>query len=204
MDKTIVNRMSLYDILTLIIPGSMLVAVIYIGAYPWIKDIDFSWIINLALFGVMFLIGLILKTWALEQDKKKFDQNMDAIREKYADFAKDTNHEINCEKKTWDEYCSDYYFAVEKYSHSKIAILEAQVAFLRTIRYTMSVLSILCLLICLTHTVAFVVIHCSTLPDNYTLQTTAILTFIGMVLCCGLCCPKFLINKALKIQKKSL
>lgn len=140
----IVNKMSLYDLLTLIIPGSMVVVVFYAGMYPWIKNVNMPWIVNVMFFGVMYMLGLLIKNMSLYLNKKDFNCNEDDIRNAYIKFAKETHHNLNAKKITYNDYCEDYYYAIKANPSSKVAILEGQVAFLRTIRYTLLVVAIIC------------------------------------------------------------
>ena len=148
----IVNKMSLYDLLTLIIPGSMVVSVLFLGIYPLIKNIEWSWVFNVALFSVMYLFGLIIKNFALRLNKNDFECNETAIRDAYIKFATETNQSLDVAKLTYNDYCKDYYYALKANHSSKVAILEGQVAFLRTIRYTLLAVSIICAGSCFVYT----------------------------------------------------
>lgn len=185
----IVNKMSLYDLLTLIIPGSMVVAVLYVGAFPWIKAFSFSWIVSLAIFGAMYFIGLLLKNWSLQKDSSIFDKNIEEIQTEYSKFAEYTNHKMGRKKMTYDDYCADYYYAVSHYSKTKVPILEAQIAFLRTMQYSMIVLFYI--------SMTFFVINV-----GHQCMVVRILWFGGTVLTCGFATSDYFIKLAHAIQKK--
>ena len=197
----IVNKMSLYDLLTLIIPGSMVVAVLYVGAFPWIKAFSFSWIVSLAIFGAMYLLGLLLKNWSLQKDSSIFDKNMEEIQTEYSKFAEYTNHKMGRKKMTYDDYCADYYYAVSHHSNTKVPILETQIAFLRTMQYSMIVLFGLFL----TFSIAYLVIMICTFIcqlEGWLYSTILILNCVGLLVSGHIIRKKELIVLAHSIQKK--
>lgn len=198
--ENIVNKMSLYDLLTLIIPGSMVVAVLYIGTFPWINEFVSSWVISLAALGTMYLIGLLLKNWALQKDNI-FDKNMEDILEAYSIFAEDTNNKMGRKKITYDDYCADYYYVVGHYSNTKVPILETQIAFLRTMQYSMIVLFGLFL----TFSIAYLVIMICTFIcqlEGWLYYTILILNCVGLLVSGHIIRKKELIVLAHSIQKK--
>lgn len=197
----IVNKMSLYDLLTLIIPGSMVVAVLYVGAFPWIKAFSFSWIVSLAIFGAMYLIGLLLKNWSLQKDSSIFDKNMKDIKETYSNFAKDTNHKLEHKEMTYNDYCADYYYAVDHYSNSKIAILEAHIAFLRTMQYSVIVLWCLFFMLSIAYLVILICTFICQL-EGWLYYTILILNCVGLLVSGHIIRKKELIVLAHSIQKK--
>lgn len=185
----IVNKMSLYDLLTLIIPGSMVVAVLYAGINPWIKGMDLSWIFNVAIFGVMYLFGLLIKNFALRLNNDDFECNEDAIRDAYIKFAKETHQSLDAKKLNYNDYCDDYYYALKANPSSKVAILEGQVAFLRTIRYTLLAVAIICVGNCFVYTQ----------QSSWTID----MTWLGCsIFFAVLSIPPFLICIAREIQNK--
>ena len=193
--------MSLYDLLTLIIPGSMVVAVLYIGFYPWINMFIESWLIFVASFGVMYLIGLLLKNWALQKDIRNFDKNIEDIQIAYSNFAEDTDHKLGRKKVMYNDYCADYYYAVDHYSNSKAAILETQVAFLRTMQYTMIVLYYLFLIFSMAYLIKIICAYFCQL-DGRLYYEILILNCVGLLVSGHFIKPKYLIKLAHTIQKK--
>lgn len=202
MEKTIANKMTLYDLLTLIIPGSIAMVVMYSGLCPWIKGFDFLWIVYIAIFGIMFLIGLLLKNWALNKNKEIFDQNLQDIQETYDKFAVATFHDLDSENITYDDYCQDYYYAVDNNEKSKIAILESQVAFMRTMCYTLRLIAYMCLTLGLIYMFAFVA-TCYWKQMNETLFCIiSILNLVGMIPCFLVGYTEVLIKTAHRIQMR--
>ena len=77
MEKSIVNKMSLYDLLTLIVPSAL---VYWAYGCPCIACF-YNWIGYIALFGIILTLGLVLKTIGAWWASCGFRNNTDTIKE---------------------------------------------------------------------------------------------------------------------------
>lgn len=77
MEKTIANKMSLYDIVTLIVPSALIYC-----AWDWslFSNLTISWVCYVAQFGLLLMIGLVLKGVSTEWSGFWFRNNADMIR----------------------------------------------------------------------------------------------------------------------------
>ena len=86
VEKTIIGKMTFYDIVTLIVPSSL---VCYV--HKWIPLVhDGSWIVYVAQFGIIMMIGFILKGISTWFGGLWFRNNTDIIkeeREKYENIG---------------------------------------------------------------------------------------------------------------------
>lgn len=76
-ERTIISKMTFYDIVTLIVPSSF---VCYV--YQWIPlVVDGSWIVYVAQFGIIMMLGFILKSISTWWGGLWFRNNTDIIKE---------------------------------------------------------------------------------------------------------------------------
>lgn len=156
MEKTIANKMSLYDIVTLIVPSAL---VCYV--YDFLKmECSANWIAYVTQFGVILMFGLLLKSLGAWWASCWFRNNTDIIREE-EDRQFEGNDKFSwcgvlhtwvcdpirfiagpffklCQLYTIDkaklkEYYDKYDIAyANKYYGKRIELLESHVAFLQT------------------------------------------------------------------------
>ena len=77
MEKTIANKMSLYDMLTLIVPSAL---VFFLYQCPKMQDKE-CWITYLVQFGFVLMIGILLKSLSVGWNGLWFRNNTDMIRQ---------------------------------------------------------------------------------------------------------------------------
>ncbi len=149
MNKTILEKMTFYDIVTLIVPGALVCC-----AWDWsiFSRLEPLWFVYVAQFGLLLMIGLLLKGISSLWSSLWFRNNTKMIREaelKEKNLARDiictfvcgpiqyilspifafdkANREL--EDKYNNQYNEAYY---NPYSGKRIELLESQVAFLQT------------------------------------------------------------------------
>ncbi len=153
-ENSIINRMTLYDIFTLIVPSAL---VFWVYDYPQAKCFD-NWIGYIAFFGIILMVGLVLKTIGTWWSSLWWRNNTDIIYEEDEKRFKESNkfpfcaimHALVCDPIKYitspivlltynrddaklKEYYKQYNKAYENsYYCKRIEILESHVAFLQT------------------------------------------------------------------------
>lgn len=156
MEKTIANKMTFYDIVTLIVPGALIYC-----AYDYPKiSCSVIWISYLAQFGIILMVGLLLKGFGAWWANCWFRNNTDIIQEEKEKQIEDDDkfswcsflHTWICapirfifgpfiklsqlylkDKAKLKDYIKQYTKAYnDSYSGKRIEILESHVAFLQT------------------------------------------------------------------------
>ncbi len=154
MEGTIINKMSLYDAVTLIVPSAM-VCWVYDGQ----KVACFNnWVGYLALFGIILMVGLVLKGIGAWWSSLWWRNNTDIIQEEDENRLRESNkfpfcaimHALFCDPFKYitspvvlllyhrdDAKLKEYYHQYGKaykdnYYNKRIEILESHVAFLQT------------------------------------------------------------------------
>ena len=148
MEKTIANKMSLYDVVTLIVP-SALVCALY--QCPLVQD-EGNWITYVVPFGFVLMVGILLKSISIGWNGLWFRNNTDMIRQvqdtpsftwksclctficapvKYI-FSCVAAYFYEPDKLELNEYYRKYNIAYnDSYSGKRIEFLETQIAFLQ-------------------------------------------------------------------------
>lgn len=153
--NTIINKMSLYDIVTLIVPSSL---VCWAYCYPSIEDFT-GWVSNIALLGIIITIGLVLKHFGAWWASCWFRNNTEMIQEEEEKQQEEHKFSACAFLHTWvcdpirfifgpaiklchpqekdQAKLKKYYSAYDKayndaYYCKRIEILESHVAFLQT------------------------------------------------------------------------
>lgn len=157
MEKSIINKMSFYDIVTLVVPSAL---VYWAYGCPCILCFD-NWVGYIALFGVLMVLGLVLKSIGAWWASCGFRNNTDIIKEEEdKQFAQEEQFSfcavldtfvcgplkyivgpiiklfipIKRDKVILKEYYDLYDKAyVDAYYGKRIEILESHVAFLQTL-----------------------------------------------------------------------
>lgn len=153
-EKTIIEKMTFYDVVTLIVPGALVCCAF---GFPGIYC-PISWLGYVAEFGVVMMIGLLLKTFGAWWSGFWFRNNTDMIREEHLKLANIGSEKMSCEfldvlffdplkfisgpimrcfytkdNHEWDEYNSKYDVAYSQpYYEKRIDTVESHVAFLQT------------------------------------------------------------------------
>lgn len=138
MDK-IINGSSVYDVLSAIIPGYLICLLGKMLLFPTNDPIinglsDTCSVVMM--FTVSYLVGLLFKTFT-EKVFPFLRNKPDLLRKacKDAEIDKETKESILFEKDDWKllrKYYTNYYIAVNNNANSSIGILEAQIAFIRS------------------------------------------------------------------------
>lgn len=152
--ESIVNKMSLYDILTLIIPSAL---VCWVYGCPKVECFN-NWIGYIALFGIILTVGLVLKGIGAWWSSLWWRNNTDIIQDEDENRLRESNmfpfcaimHALFCDplkyitspvslllyhrddaklKEYYDRYGKAY---KDNYYNRRIEILESHVAFLQT------------------------------------------------------------------------
>ena len=83
VEKAIIGRMTFYDIVTLIVPSSLMCYV-----YQWIPLVeDGSWIVYVAQFGIIMMLGFVLKSISSWWGGLWLRNNTDIIKEERKKYA---------------------------------------------------------------------------------------------------------------------
>lgn len=138
------SKTTLYDMLSAVIPGYLLLCGIMAWCYPQIlssyndiaNNAAYPFVYVIAVFALGYIIGLILKFLSscifgkllncICIIKCAYNKNI-----KYVSLA-DESIDLNNDNQIKEDYFSKYYYVLLNYQYSAVPILEAQVAFLRS------------------------------------------------------------------------